>query len=86
MAQTIGLVQRLKITNPPQLAWAYIGPTPTDTELLLVLLPSGLGPEDAAFRGAMADALSAALANQREVIASHPDDSAEITAVEIRTA
>ena len=85
MAQTSGLVQRLKLTNTPVLAWVYIGPSSSDTELLWILEPSGLGPEDAAFRGAMAEALSSALVGEQEVIASHADDGAEITGLEIVT-
>lgn len=83
MAQTTGLVQRLKITNPPILAWVYIGPAPNNTEFLFIPQPQGLGAEDAAFRGAMVDALSAAMVAQQEVKASHPDESAEITAIEL---
>jgi hypothetical protein len=83
MAQTSGLVQRLKVTSPSVLAWVYIGPAPDDTELLIILAPLGLSAEDAAYRAAMADALGTALVNQRPVVAFHGDNSAEITAVQI---
>jgi hypothetical protein len=84
MAQTIGLVQRLKVTSPPILAWVYIGPAPNDTDVLVILQPNGLGPEDAAFRASMVDALSAALVTQREVIATHNNNDVELLAVELR--
>jgi hypothetical protein len=84
VAQTQGLVQRLKLTDTQILAWAYIGPTSSNTELLVILQPTGLGPEEAAFRGAMADALGTALASRQQVIAFHDDNGVEITALHIQ--
>lgn len=81
MAQTRGFVHRLKIGSPSILGWAYIGPTATDTELLLVMAPVGLSAVDAAYRASMADALAVALSANKEVVAFHPDNSAEITSV-----
>jgi hypothetical protein len=83
MAVTTGIVQRLKITNPPILAWVYIGPAPSNTEFLFIPQPPNAGAEDAAFRGSMVDALSAAMISGRQVKASHPNNSAEITMVEL---
>lgn len=81
MPDTQGLVQRLKIRRDNVLA--YIGSTPSDTELLIISLPTGLRVEEAASRGAMAEALSTALASRRQVIATHGDDSNEITILQI---
>jgi hypothetical protein len=81
MAQTRGFVHRLKVTSPSLLAWAYIGPTPSNTELLLVMAPAGLSAADAAYRASLADALAVALSANKEIVAFHPDNSAEITAV-----
>lgn len=86
MAQTQGLVQRLKLTDTLILAWAYIGPTPSNTELLIVKSATGQPPDEAAFRGALAEALSAALASRQQVIASHDDNSAEITLLQVLAA
>ena len=83
MAQTQGLVQRLKLTDTLILAWAYIGPTPTNTELLIVRSATGQPPDEATFRGALAEALSAALASRQQVIASHDDNNVEITLLQI---
>jgi hypothetical protein len=83
VAQTQGLVQRLKLTDTLILAWAYIGPTPSNTELLIVRSATGQPPDEAAFRGALAEALSAALASRQQVIASHDDNSAEITLLQV---
>ncbi len=84
MAQTQGLVQRLKVTDSPILAWAYIGPMSSNTELLIIKQATGLGPEEAAFRGAMTDALSTALASRQQVIAFHDDNGIEINALQIQ--
>lgn len=77
MADTQGLVQRLKLTPGLVLAWAYIGPSATNTTLLLVTQRSP-NPVDIAAHASMAEALSAALASGRQVIATHADDSADI--------
>lgn len=86
MAETQGFVQRLKITSGSVLAWAYIGPSPTDTTLLLVLQETGGSAAEIAFRASMAEALSSALASGREVTVTHGDDDATITVVDIETA
>ena len=46
MAQTQGFVQRLKLTDTLILAWAYIGPTASNTELLVVLSGTGQPPDE----------------------------------------
>jgi hypothetical protein len=84
MAQTTGLVQRLKVTPPPILAWVYIGPTAADTDLLLILQAAGAPPEEAAFQASMVDALSYALVSSHEVIATHGASDILITQVELR--
>jgi hypothetical protein len=83
VAQTQGLVQRLKLTDTLILAWAYIGPTPTDTELLIVRSATGQPPDTAAFRGALAEALSSALASRQQVIATHDNNNIEITLLQV---
>jgi hypothetical protein len=84
MAQTTGLVQRLKVTPPSILAWAYIGPTPTDTHVFLVLQNNDPTPEDAAANASMVDALSYALVSGKEVIVTHGNNDSLITVVELR--
>lgn len=82
MAQTQGQVQRLKLTSGLVLAWAYIGPSADNTTLLLVMQRTN-DPVDVAGRASMAEALSGALASRNEVIASHADNTAEITMVQV---
>jgi len=59
MAQTTGLVQRLKVTPGLVLAWAYIGPSPNNTTLLIVMQRTD-EPTDVSGRASMAEALSVA--------------------------
>lgn len=82
MAQTQGLVHRLKITPGLVLAWAYIGPTAANTTLLLVMQRTD-DPIDVAARASMAEALSGALVSGREVIATHDAGKAEIDMVQV---
>lgn len=84
MAQTTGLVQRLKVTPPPILAWVYIGPSPGDTDLLVILQAHDAPPEEAAFQSSMVDALSSALVSQHEVIATHGNGDILISTIELR--
>lgn len=82
MAETQGLVQRLKLTSGLVLAWAYIGPTATNTTLLIVMQRS-TDPVDIAARASMAEALSGALVSGREVIATHETGKAEIDFIQV---
>lgn len=83
MAQTTGLVQRLKVTSPPILAWVYIGPSAVDTDLLLVVQDAAAPPEEAAAQASLVDALSYALVSNLEVIATHGSADILITTVEL---
>lgn len=85
MAVKIGRIHRLKVTSPPILAWVYIGPAANDTDLLVIIQPDDLGPEEAAYRASMVDALGTALISQHEVRATHADDGIGITMVELRS-
>jgi hypothetical protein len=83
VAETQGLVQRLKLTDTQILAFAYIGPSPTNTELLIVESGTGQPPDEVAFRGALAEALSAALSSRQQVIASHDVNDIRITMLQV---
>jgi ABC-type cobalamin transport system ATPase subunit len=82
MAQVQGLVQRVKVTTGLVLAWAYIGPTPDNTTLLIVMQNSS-DPIDVAAQATMAEALSSAAASGKQVIATHADGKAAIDFVQI---
>jgi len=79
MAETVGLVHRLKILPGKFVGWVYIGPTPTNTTLLLVVQDSPGDPVDVTFKANMIDALSTALTSRRVVKAFHADTNATIT-------
>jgi hypothetical protein len=80
MAETTGLVQRLQILSAT-LTCAWIGPTPDNTEILLVKNDGSAA--DASFADSIIHALAAAATNYREVVAIHDDSDADITSVRI---
>jgi hypothetical protein len=80
MAETSGLVQRLSILTDT-LTCVWIGPTPENTEILLVT-NDGSGP-NAAFANSMIQALAAASTNYRGVVAVHGDSDATITSIRV---
>ncbi len=80
MAETIGLVQRLSILTD-SLTCVWIGPTPDNTEILVVSNDGSAA--DANFANSMIHALASASTNYREVAANHADDDSTITSVRI---
>jgi hypothetical protein len=85
MAQTRGLVQRIKVEpSPPgnlDICWVYIGPSPTNTTLFAIgLLDTGPGSH---LRRSIGEAITGALFARREVIITHPQNSWAITALEV---
>lgn len=80
MAETTGLVQRISVLTET-LSCAWIGPTPNNTEVLLV--QNDGTPEGSAFANSLIRTLAAASTNYRQVVAVHGDEDANITAVRI---
>lgn len=83
MAETAGLVQKLTVIPGAAMACAWIGPTPTNTELLFVLRDSADSVDEGAFKSSIVDALMTAVASRREVVAIHGTSDAEITGLRI---
>jgi hypothetical protein len=83
MAETTGIVQQLTIVPGIAMACIWIGPTPTNTELLFVLREPAASAAEGAFANSMVDALTAAAVARREVVAIHGDTSARITALRV---
>lgn len=81
MAETAGLVQKLSVIAGAATACAWIGPAPSNTELLYVLRESGESAASGAFENSVVDALTAALVSRREVVAIHSDTDARITSL-----
>ena len=86
MAETTGLVQRLTVLPSLAMACVWIGPSPTNAELLFVSRTSGESAEDGAFESSMVDALTMAAAHRREVAAVHSDTGARITSLRFHPA
>ena len=90
MAQTTGLVQSLTIGAPLDVGGAgactQIGPDPNNAELLFISITSANDPAVIAFQTSMIDALAAALASRRAVVATHGDQDATITQIVINPA
>jgi hypothetical protein len=83
MAETAGLVQRLTVLPDAALACAWIGPSPTNTELLFVARTGSDSAQQGAFKSSIVDALMTAVASRREVVAIHGNSDAEIIGLRI---
>jgi hypothetical protein len=80
MAQTIGLVQRMAIVSET-VTCVWIGPTPNNTEALVVTNDGT--SHDSAFANTLIQILAAAATNYRQVVGIHGNSDAKITAVRI---
>ncbi len=83
MAETRGLVQKLKILPTGSVAYVYVGPSATNTTLLYISRSPNDSAAQGAFKNSMLDAISAALVNRREVVATHGDTDSQITDMRI---
>lgn len=83
MPTIIGYVQSLDIIAGSTYAKAGIGPTPSDTELLVIISESTDDTRDLLIKSAMIDALSTALATRREVTAVYDEDDNRIQIVQM---
>lgn len=81
MAETTGLVQQLNVLSGSTSACAWIGPTASNTELLVV--SNDGSAEELAFAGDLVQILAAALTNYRAVVAFHGDSDSVITSLRI---
>jgi hypothetical protein len=79
MASTTGLVQKVKLTS--QLAWVYIGNTPTNNELFNVPFDSGTTANEAALLASMVDTLTSCMVRGRQVEVFHESNSSAITTI-----
>ena len=71
MASVTGYVQWFYVEPGGEFAKVGIGPTPTDTQLLLIMMESGDTAAEAAMKAALIDSFSTALAARREVTADY---------------
>ena len=80
---TTGLVQEMTWSENPPYACIRLGPSPDDTEALVVLLEGNA--TDLAYQSTMIDALARAMFTRREVGAWHDDEGARITSIKLET-
>lgn len=73
MAETTGLVQRMTVlaASGQAYACAWVGPSPNNTELLVVPGDRSDPPHVGAFKNSMADSLVTAYLTRQEVVAEH---------------
>jgi hypothetical protein len=77
VAETKGLVQRLKVAAPFP-TYFDVGPSLTNTVVFFIKHPSGDGAS-----GAMVAALASAMVARWEVVVTHGDNSAEAVELQI---
>jgi hypothetical protein len=83
VAETQGIVQKLKIVPASSVAFVYIGPAPTNTTLLLISRTTNDAANVGAFKNDMVDAVAAAQVAHREVVAVHGAGDSLITSIRI---
>jgi hypothetical protein len=86
MPSVTGFVQRVLIDSSgsqTNTACVFVGPSPANTELLLLKRYAADPPNVGAMKASMLDALTQALGNRREVVVTFVVNDG-ITAVEIR--
>ena len=79
MPTTKGLVQRLKVTSV--YTFAYIGPNPSNTQLLLVRAPPGASAEQITVTASQVEVLATALVTHQEVSVTHGGTTSRITSL-----
>lgn len=80
MAETTGLVQRISVLSDTTTC-VWIGPTPSNTEALIVTNDGST--KDVAFASSLIQALAAASTNYRRVVAVHGNSDSKITQLRI---
>jgi len=84
MPVTTGFVQQLFIDSGAVEACVFVGPTPANVEILVVVRPASDPVHTGAFKNSMVDALALALAYRREVVVEHPSTDGRILSVQMR--
>ncbi len=81
MATTSGYVQRLTLIQASDLACVWVGPSPSSTEILTVLMAAGDSEAVVRHKRSLINLLAEAQIARRQVEVQHPDDSAAIDQV-----
>jgi hypothetical protein len=83
VAETVGLVQKLKWNAPLSALFAYLGPDPASTTLLVVVLGTADPPAVLHAKRGMMRLLEAAQLGGYPVVAAHADNDSAITRLRI---
>ena len=83
MARVTGYVQSMYIDPGAEFAKVAIGPSPTDAQLLLVMMDSSDTAQELAVKTALLDMFSTAYASRREVTAEYSATDSQVSYFEI---
>ncbi len=89
MASTTDLVQKIKLDHGFAVAWVFMGPTTTNTQLFYVpFFIDSIGffknnEREAAFSNLMVEQLASSMLDQREVTVYHAKGDSSISVVEL---
>lgn len=83
MASVTGYVQWIYTEPMGEYAKFAVGPTPTDTQLLLIMMDSGDTAQEIAMKAALIDSFSAAFAARHEVTAEYSSTDSTVTYFEM---
>jgi hypothetical protein len=86
MASVTGYVQWMYVEPGSEFTKVGIGPTPTDTQLLLVMMESGDTNSEVAMKATLIDAFATALAARREVTADYSSSDSRVSYLEMSRA
>lgn len=83
MATITGFVQWIKIDPAFEYAKVGIGPSPTDTQIVLIMMSSGDTSQEISMKAALIDAFSAAMVARREVTADYDSNDSQVMLMEM---
>lgn len=83
MATVTGYVQWMSVDPDVEYTKVGVGPTPTDTQLLLILMDSSDTSQEVSMKAALMDAFSTALAARREVTVEYNSSDSRVTYLEM---
>ena len=83
MATVTGFVQWMMVDPVSEFAKIGIGPSPSDTQIVLVMMSSGDTAQEIGMKGALIDAFSAAMAARREVTADYSSTDSKVSVLEM---
>ena len=83
MASVTGFVQWMFMEPNSEYAKVAIGPSPTDSQLLLIMMDSSDTAQEIAVKAALIDMFSTAFATRREVTAEYSTNDSQVSYFEM---